>query len=209
MSSGHLEIATALRPHPGSLVCGDAAMAAPNRDGVLLAVVDGLGHGDGAAEAAETAVATLRGQVDGGLDEVLQTCHLALRRTRGCVMALAAVSGLRPELAWAGVGNVEAAVWAPFGRLRVRLGSRPGIVGYGSPTTHAEVIGYEAGDLLVIATDGVELAVLESLPAARSAAEIAAAILETSGRGDDDALVLVARRHAGVAPPPAAPEVGG
>jgi negative regulator of sigma-B (phosphoserine phosphatase) len=208
MSSGHLEVATALRPHPGSRVCGDAAMAAPNRHGALLAVVDGLGHGDGAAEAAEAAVATIRQQVDGGLDEVFQTCHVALRRTRGCVMALAAVSALRPELSWAGVGNVEAAVWAPFGRLRVRLGSRPGIVGYGSATTRAEVIGYGAGDLLVIATDGIAL--LEALPAAARVADIAAAILEEGVRGDDDALVLVARRHSGAAPAPAAPvEAGG
>jgi negative regulator of sigma-B (phosphoserine phosphatase) len=49
----------ASRALPGQAVCGDMHLIKPVGDGVLLAVVDGLGHGDEATVAAKTALASL------------------------------------------------------------------------------------------------------------------------------------------------------
>ena len=43
----------------GQTVSGDRHLVSPCRDGLLVAVVDGLGHGEEAAKAAEIAVSTL------------------------------------------------------------------------------------------------------------------------------------------------------
>ncbi|MFZ3285209.1 MAG: hypothetical protein WA191_00020, partial [Telluria sp.] len=53
-----LDYACAGRALPGQAVSGDACLVRPFPDGVLLAVIDGLGHGAGAAEASRTAIVT-------------------------------------------------------------------------------------------------------------------------------------------------------
>ena len=45
----------ASRPSPGEVASGDLHLIQPTMDGVLLAVVDGLGHGDAARAAAKSA----------------------------------------------------------------------------------------------------------------------------------------------------------
>ena len=55
-----LEWGAAGRPMPGEMVSGDQYVVWPLPDGVLLAVVDGLGHGPAAAAAASEAGAILQ-----------------------------------------------------------------------------------------------------------------------------------------------------
>jgi phosphoserine phosphatase RsbX len=70
-----LDWAVAVRPAPGEDVCGDLHLVAPASDSVLLAVVDGLGHGGEAVAAAAAAIDILErhaeelgvGNVEGAL----------------------------------------------------------------------------------------------------------------------------------------------
>ena len=73
-----------------------------------MAVIDGLGHGDPAADAAETAAAVLRAHAASPPQQLLERCHEELRQTRGAVMTLAWFDLEARTLAWTGVGNVEA-----------------------------------------------------------------------------------------------------
>src|SRR6266446_6924283 len=100
----------ASRPLPGEIVCGDLHLIKPTRDGVLLAVVDGLGHGAEAMAAAKTAIAVLESHAEEPLTALVNRCHEALTKTRGVVMTLATLSSFEDKLtlAWLGVGNVEA-----------------------------------------------------------------------------------------------------
>ena len=67
---------------------GDRAVVARHGDRTLVAAIDGLGHGEAAAEAADAAASIL--ERDGGsLQGLLGRCHEALRGTRGAVMTLA------------------------------------------------------------------------------------------------------------------------
>src|SRR6266404_4238309 len=101
----------ASRALPGQDVCGDLHLVKPVRDSVLLAVVDGLGHGNEAIAAARAARAALENHADEPLGELVRHCHEELVRTRGVVMTVATLSPSPGHLTWLGVGNVEAALF--------------------------------------------------------------------------------------------------
>ena len=78
------------RPIEGEPRAGDDATFVRQDDGTLvLAVVDGLGHGREAREAAQAAVACVVAAPERSLDSLLVDAHAALARTRGAVMGLA------------------------------------------------------------------------------------------------------------------------
>ena len=71
----------------GESACGDE-WAVLDRDGsILVLVVDGLGHGPAAAEAAAEAVAVLRAQSTGEPGEIIGGRPCGLRGTRGAALA--------------------------------------------------------------------------------------------------------------------------
>src|SRR6266496_1820367 len=92
----------ASRALPGEAVCGDLHLIKPIPDGVLLAVADGLGHGDEATVAAKTALAILEEHREEPLEALVTRCHDALRKTRGAVMTVATLNSFSFEgrLAW-------------------------------------------------------------------------------------------------------------
>jgi len=85
---------------------GDAYVVEPFADGILVAVVDGLGHGREAAAAARLAVATLRRYPFEPLPVLFSRCHESLRQTRGVVLSAASFHARERTMAWLGVGNV-------------------------------------------------------------------------------------------------------
>jgi len=182
------------RPIPGETVSGDVHVAVPCPSGLLLAAIDGLGHGEGAAEAANRARAILLDSPEKRLDALTIRCHQELHRTRGAAMTLAFIHR-HGRLAWLGVGNVEAVlVSGPAGQRRRResLLLQPGVVGQQIPTLRLTEIDVGAGDQLVIATDGIRTTFLEVLSVAGTAAAIAGRVLAEYGKQTDDALVVAA-----------------
>jgi serine phosphatase RsbU (regulator of sigma subunit) len=182
----------------GERESGDLHLVRPVESGVLVAVVDGLGHGEEAAAAARLAVGTLDRFAEEPLQEVVRHCHEALIGTRGVVMSLAMFDPAGDTMAWLGIGNVEGLVihvdW-PERSGRTSLVTRGGIVGSrGNPSViRPWVIPVQPGDVLVFATDGVRSgfsAVVSSKETPQKSADM---ILARYGKGTDDALVLVAR----------------
>jgi len=102
-----LEIGIAERPLPGELESGDTHLVAPYPGGVLLAAIDGLGHGSEAAQAAHAARASLAEDPSADLSDLFVRTHGRLARTRGAVISLASIKEAAWELTWLGVGNVE------------------------------------------------------------------------------------------------------
>jgi negative regulator of sigma-B (phosphoserine phosphatase) len=179
---------------------GDLAVLAPYPGGALVAVIDGLGHGDAAADAAEAAAAILREHPDEAPQALFERCHRALRRTRGVVMTLAWFDLDAGRLRWVGVGNVEARLLRAGARADGLPPSPPsplvlgGVVGYQLPKAiRAGAVALEPGDAVVFATDGVAAdysAVLDSGIDAQAQAEH---VLDSHGKGSDDALAVVVR----------------
>lgn len=180
---------------PGQAACGDAHLVCPFEDSVLMAVVDGLGHGVEAAAAADQAVDTLRAHPGESLIRQLRHCHRALTGTRGVVMIVAVFDGREQTLTWLGVGNVQGVLHRADPQAVPRsegLLSRGGVVGLQLPILQASVMTVSAGDLLVFATDGVGPAFAEQVVPARPQA-MASQLLTEHAKGTDDALVLVGR----------------
>jgi hypothetical protein len=191
-----LDWGVAARPIAGQAVSGDLHLVRPFDSGVLLAVIDGVGHGDAATSAARQAVAILEQHVADSVIVLVQLCHRALLRTRGVVMSLASISTKEATVTWLGVGNVEGRLLRFVPSLSHPTESvllRSGMVGYQLPSLTATVLPLAAGDLLVFATDGVRTGFDAGIDRTKSPQSIAEAILREYFKGNDDALVLVAR----------------
>src|SRR5258708_21493503 len=101
-----VECGVAGRMLEGQSVSGDRHVIRPFKDGVLLAVIDGVGHGDEAAAAAKAAADILEIHASGQVISLVKLCHQALAQTRGAVMTLASLNKLYPTLTWLRRGNV-------------------------------------------------------------------------------------------------------
>jgi phosphoserine phosphatase RsbX len=189
-----LERGIAARAHAGEARSGDVAVFAPSARGALVAAIDGLGHGDAAADAAEAAAAILSAHADDRPQDVLERCHKELRRTRGAVMTLAWFDVEAGTLEWTGVGNVEARLMRSSAAERhaspVILG---GVVGYTLPQVRLGTVQLARDDAVVMATDGVRADYSASLDPGVPAQELAERVLARHGKGTDDALVVVVR----------------
>ena len=196
IAQGTIDWAVASRVMPGETVCGDLHMVKPIADGVLVSVVDGLGHGDEALAAAQAAVVILEQHADQPLDALIRRCHEALGQTRGAVITLVRLSGSDSGLTWLGIGNVEAVLLRAGSEAKAkseRLLLRGGLVGYQLPKLQFSRLPIAPGDLLVIATDGIAPAFPYDVVRSASPRQIADGILRRHFKGSDDALVLVAR----------------
>jgi phosphoserine phosphatase RsbX len=197
---GPIEWAAKSRPRPGESVCGDRLLAVDvNGTGALIGVLDGLGHGADAAEAANCGVEVLRNARSEPLDVLVQRCHRALSGTRGAAMTLARIDFQADTLSWVGIGNVAADLVAkhPAG-VEVRSSARlaGGIVGYRIPEVLTpQEVPIRPGDLLVIASDGIVEDHLDDIDFSAPALVIADQILHSHAKDNDDALVLAARHR--------------
>lgn len=190
-----LEVGVAGAMLRGQSESGDLHLVLPHDGGVLVAAIDGLGHGSEAAHAARLAVEALSEEPGSDLPTLFARAHSRLARSRGVVMSLASFPG-DGTLTWLGVGNVE-------GRL-VRSDQRTGtgadailvlggVVGYQLPKLRPSSTLVEPGDTLIFTTDGIHSGYAEGLELAGGPQALADRILEAHGKGGDDALVLVAR----------------
>ena len=169
---------------------GDQYLVSRTADGVLVAVVDGLGHGPEAAAVAKAAIGALDADPARALPARLAHCHECLRGTRGAVLSLAAFAPSR--LTWLGVGNVDGVLVRAGSRAAEQLLVRSGVVGRRLPSLEVTRLTVARGDTLILATDGVDGHFAEDAAAFR-AQWTAEHLLVKHGKGTDDALVMVVR----------------
>jgi negative regulator of sigma-B (phosphoserine phosphatase) len=202
---------------------GDMHLVKPFPNGVLAAVVDGLGHGDRAAAAARITIAMLERYAHESVVPLFKRCHEELRGKRGVVMSLASFNALEGTMTWLGVGNVNGLFLRADGEANPaheRLLPHGGVIGYRLPSLRPAVIPVTPGDTLLLATDGIRSSFVGELTlpetrllgengflqawdrravAQNGAQQIADYVLARHGRETDDALVLVARYIGGSA----------
>lgn len=194
-----LDIGAATRPKPGEACNGDDLLILPEHGRTLVGVIDGLGHGAAARQAAAAARGFIQGHPGQPLAQLFQGAGDACRDTRGCVMALARFDWRLGRLSFAALGNIEARViGAPDHSHRGHFNFmiRRGIVGLtrsGVPVTeHA----WPAAAMLVLHSDGLDThwtwADFPNLTD-QPAAVIAQGLLRRLAKPEDDATVLVVR----------------
>jgi len=191
-----VEYGVAKRMLLGQGECGDLHLVCCNRNGVLIAAIDGLGHGEEAADASKAAAALLRSSADHAIISIIERCHEELRATRGVVLSLAFIDHEHGMMTWLGVGNVQGVLIradAKGGNAQEMLLLRAGVVGAQLPSLQATVLPISRGDTIFLATDGIRTDFSTSLSARENPQRAADRILKQYGNGNDDALVLVAR----------------
>ena len=204
---GALEWGIAARPLPGEALSGDNHLVAPTASGWLLAVADGLGHGPEAAVASQALVAVLQRHVDQPPVELIRLCHAAMKNTRGSAAAIVTIDRTASLLSWVGVGNVEGVIRhaCPASSPTEYITMRGGIVGYQLPCLQPSYLQLLDGDLLFLATDGINCDFTRDILPPHPPGALAAFILAHYAKPADDALVLVARWHFPATSPGARP----
>jgi serine/threonine protein phosphatase PrpC len=191
-----LDCGVAARPLRGERTSGDEHLIQPFREGMLIAVVDGLGHGLEAAEAAKTVVTTLKQHAGESVLSLVDRCQAGLAGTRGVAVSIASFNLIDSTMTWLGIGNVEGVL------VRAKNGTAPakefllltrGFIGGHISELRAFVVPVEAGDTLTFATDGVASDFHEEVNVVQSPQKIADRVLSEHGKDSDDALVVVAR----------------
>ena len=192
--NGQLEWYIATRPFPGEEHCGDSHLVAETTTGWLLAVADGLGHGPEAAVASRSLMEVVRRHIEEPPDRLLRLCHEALKNPRGSAATVVSIDRKRCLLSWAGVGNVEGVIRHANPALpREYITMRGGIVGARIPGLQTSFLQLQDGDILVLATDGIDCRFVQVMGLPHPPDKLADYILERYAKPHDDALVLVAR----------------
>jgi len=195
-------------PHAAFTVGGVSTSAAPldaNGDGwavsyddrgCSIVVVDGLGHGPGACEASQAALAALADATHADIREWLTRAHEGMSSTRGGVAGVDRIHLDRAVVEFAGVGNISGTTVANGSAKG--LASRPGLLGteHRVPRTDVIEVPWRTGSTLVLWSDGLRSGLrLDDPPdlLGHDPAVVAAALHRDYGRGNDDATVVVVR----------------
>lgn len=181
-------------PVRGETACGDAWASAARPQGPALLMVDGLGHGPAAAEAAATAVQLFAGPTWNSPDQAMSVLHAGMRSTRGAAVAVALIDQSRRELRYAGIGNISGALVA--GDQTRSLVSHNGTIGHQMRKAQEFVYPWENGTLLILHSDGLASHWrLSQYPGLlrQDPALIAAVLYRDHTRGRDDVGVVVCR----------------
>jgi serine phosphatase RsbU (regulator of sigma subunit) len=191
---GPLQIGVVSEPISGEEFCGDGWAVRDLADTPLLMVVDGLGHGILAAEAAREAERVLTGSKDNSPQNLLGDIHAALKKTRGAAVGISRIDAEKGLLTFAGVGNVSASVVAP-GSSR-SMASHNGTLGHHMHRVQEFTCPWNPDSILVMYSDGINTRWdLGQYPGiwGKDASVIAALLYRDFCRGRDDATVLVAK----------------
>jgi phosphoserine phosphatase RsbX len=186
-----------VRPCDGETLSGDAALVHWDDDGVLVAVIDVLGHGPDAHELAVQLSGILSKWLTGPAapspQGALAVLHEAARGTRGAVAAVAWLDSRTLEGSVVGIGNVRCRL---FGSVARTVEFREGVLGCRMRSQTPLSFVLRPADVLLLFSDGVPgrfksseypSLTLDPAPA------IASNIVRRFGKGIDDASCAVIR----------------
>jgi hypothetical protein len=182
------------RPCPLMPVNGDAFVIKQWGESALVGVIDGVGHGQFAYNAAQAARQYVERHYDQPLADIFLGVDRTCRATRGVVMGLARFDWGKGTLTFASVGNVEARVFAspePMNFVVPR-----GILGLNAPRPVVAQHRWALSSVMVLYSDGLSTHWRWSdFPhlAKASATGAAQELLCTFAREADDATVLVVK----------------
>lgn len=190
-----LEFGVATRPHPRMMgVNGDAFVIKQWAESALVGVIDGLGHGQWAHRAAQTAHRYVESHFDRPLADIFRGVGRECRPTRGAVMALARFDWVTEKLSFASIGNIEVRVFNTTEPLKFII--RRGIIGLNAPTPVLTEHDWKLSNIMVLHSDGVKAHwKWEDFPelAKEPANVIAQKLVLALARDEDDATVVVVR----------------
>ena len=178
-------------PLHGEIDCGDAWRVIDGPEATALIVIDGLGHGTSAADAARAGIRAFMVDPLAQPQDILLRATNAMSGTRGGAAACARLAR-DGTVAYAGIGNIAGTLVSP--ERSQGLTSHNGTLGL--PLRRIQQLEYQRvpGSLLVMHSDGVSARwSFKDRPEvlAHHPAVVAALLYREHGRGRDDATVVV------------------
>lgn len=140
-------------PFVGESVCGDGWRIKRSGHRTYIMVVDGLGHGEFASEAAREAELILSEAQFSTASEIVRDCHDALKKTRGAAVAVAVIDHPGKLLSFCGVGNISAVLISSQGRRG--LASHNGTVGHTLHRIQEFTVAWDPDSVLIMHSDGL------------------------------------------------------
>ena len=184
-------------PIRGEMVCGDAWAVSPGHFRNTILVVDGLGHGIHAFDAANAALRGFWEHARARPESILSALHRALPGTRGAVAAITEIDWDKRELRWAGAGNIAGTIVPVEGKAS-SLVSHTGIVGQNVTRFQEFIHRWPDAGLLILHSDGLSPRwTLEPYPglSRKDPSLIAGVLYRDFASRHDDVVVLVARER--------------
>ena len=181
------------RPCQGERVNGDLAMVAERDQWLLLAVIDGLGHGPEAHGVSLRARDFLEKNWTEDAIATMQRLHEHLRGSIGAVAGIAVANRVTGDVRFAGIGNIT---YRLFGPRASRLVSMAGNLGHQIRTPQLQHHQLTDEDVVVMYSDGIKDRFdQEDYPQLRyqSAETIARTVVDRFGKAHDDATCLAMR----------------
>jgi anti-sigma regulatory factor (Ser/Thr protein kinase)/serine/threonine protein phosphatase PrpC len=188
-----LDVSSYSRPCRGEYVNGDLAMIERRDHLLMLAVIDGLGHGVEANAVSTRARDFLKSRWSEDVVGTMRLLHEALRGSLGAVGGIAVLNTHSGEVRFAGIGNIA---YRLFGPRATRLISMAGNLGHQirSPRVQHHQLGEE--DVAVMYSDGIKDRFdQEDYPQLRyqGAETIARTVVQRFGKPHDDATCIALR----------------
>jgi anti-sigma regulatory factor (Ser/Thr protein kinase) len=178
----------------GEVACGDGWGIRASLGHSFFMVVDGLGHGILAAEAAREAERVMTSSSETSAAGILRDCHDALKKTRGAAAAIAGISREKGTLTYAGVGNISATVID--GPTRRGIASHNGTLGHQMHKIQEFTMPWNSESILIMHSDGLGTKWdLNQYPglATKHPSIIAAVLYRDFYRERDDVTVMIAK----------------
>ena len=190
-----VQVGSLVVPKPGETSCGDSLCYHERVEGILVAGIDGLGHGLGAQQASQEACRVFEAEKHRPPLRLMQLLHEALRPTRGAAITLLEVDWDAGRATSVAVGNVTAALIN--GSEIKRIASDNGIVGHVMSRPRELQHPCQPDSLLMLHSDGLTSSwTLDRYPGLTQhhPALIAGVLYRDHRRGRDDSLIVVIRR---------------
>lgn len=184
------------RPALGMGVNGDAYLIKEWNGQTLLAVIDGLGHGEEASIASRKAKEYLLENYTRDVDQIVQGLHLHLHKTRGAVAGLVRVDRVGRRLFFCGIGNIEVRI---LGEPSMNPPSLEGILGMNLRKVAKFEYRYNTLKAVVLHSDGVSGRFdLSGYPSVYEQPQrVAERIMIEWGKQQDDATIIIAVEDTG------------
>lgn len=176
----------------GEILSGDSWSVSD--DGRSFCLVDGLGHGVLAADAAKVAIDIFNKHQEISPAAALERMHAAMKATRGAAGAVVQINPDAGTLDFAGIGNISC-VLLSNGRSQ-SLVSHNGTLGHQLRRVQQFSYRYNPRDLLLMHSDGLTTQPKQGIPpglVSQPPNVIAPFLFSEQLRGRDDATLLVNR----------------
>lgn len=192
-----VEVGAIQVPYPGERVSGDAWAVASSPGITRVLIVDGLGHGVEAHDAATVAVQVFGRHAGDSPGAMLERLHVALRATRGAAAAVLHLEQKERIVRFAGIGNISGTVLG--GGVERSMVSHHGVLGHSARKIQEFAYPWPPRALVVAHSDGIGTHwALDRYPGLerRRPALVAAVLYRDFNRGRDDATVVALREVA-------------